>query len=921
MKETKGITLIALIVTIIILLILAGVTISALMGENGTVNQAVDAKFKNTLATIEEQINIYKYQKNVENVLGIDAYPIEKENGNKITLKSLVGEENIEDLPGGLKDKLLEVSKPENNEIYGYEDINYDEFYKIDEELIPAAGEYPGKLILYVDTNSDEYRVLHIDGVKYAGEEKFIIIPWDNQEPPVFVTTSRNTYKLQSNGEVKVVGELQTNSGASEEELNQTSGLQKLDLEKFIEEYGIASDPNVETEDEVAKEFGLKKIILNYTTIYIIDAENELWAWGSNIDRNKLGQGNSFSISIPTKILEGKTGSIEGVKAKEIYVAQYNTCVIDTENRVWICGNNEHGGLGQGNFEIYDNYQIIKINGEALDGNNVKKVLMSNSPYSNETIIVLKDGRVFGAGYNSYGEFGIGNTQKQANFIELTSFKNADQIELVDRTTYVRFGNELYACGNNQYANIIGKDGTVVVKTLTKVADDVKKFYVATPYYGAVLYESLDGKIYSLNYVYKDETGKNIYVSQRTAIKKADGSDLLASETQISYTWILVDNHLYQLEINESKDGWKLKSLTNKKVDKIIEGYYGSEPWNISIFSNEEIYLQSRGLITNGDELAIKSFRTIKNNISYIYGVRSSFSMVDRNGYVWENINSPIDDSNVNGQASKIIASQTNRYVLTRDGRIFSKSTNNDGGYGGGWGDLNNHTNYTKMLYSDGTEVSNVKDIFTSAHGYSFIYLTNDNDIYTTGYFYYTLPNINRTTHISRPIKVESNIITQIKDKISYLCYGGKNTGNGVTYIVTTDGELYTIAGDSNLSGNGKVTEDFEKLEIYSGAKIRDIQTYNDLTLAVTQNGEVYGWGYNTYGLLGNEYEINEIYKTPVKLNLPSTIKSVEMGDGFAIFITTTGDVYGIGRNEFGQLGTGDTISTDTFVRCVELEK
>ena len=81
MKETKGITLIALIVTIIILLILAGVTISALMGENGTLNQAVDAKFKNTLATIEEQINIYKYQKNVENVLGIDAYPIEKENG------------------------------------------------------------------------------------------------------------------------------------------------------------------------------------------------------------------------------------------------------------------------------------------------------------------------------------------------------------------------------------------------------------------------------------------------------------------------------------------------------------------------------------------------------------------------------------------------------------------------------------------------------------------------------------------------------------------------------------------------------------------------------------------------------------------------------------------------------------------------
>ena len=278
----------------------------------------------------------------------------------------------------------------------------------------------------------------------------------------------------------------------------------------------------------------------------------------------------------------------------------------------------------------------------------------------------------------------------------------------------------------------------------------------------------------------------------------------------------------------------------------------------------------------------------------------------------------------VNGKASKIVLSDTNKYVLTNEGNIYSKSSgqnNVNGGYGGGWGDLNNRYDYTKMKYGDGTEVTNIKDIYTSARGYSFIYLTKDNDIYTTGYYFYKLPNINMNIHNSRPIKVESNVITQIKEKIAYLCYGGRDTGGGVTYIVTKDGELYTIASDANLSGNGKVTSDFEELEIYSGAKIRDINTYNDLTLAVTQNGEVYGWGYNTYGLLGDEYEVNQIYKTPVKLKLPSTIKNVEMGNGFAIFITTAGEVYGIGRNEYGQLGTGDTISTDTFVRCEELEK
>ncbi len=43
LKNTKGITLITLIVTIIILLILAGVTLNLLTGENGILKQATNA--------------------------------------------------------------------------------------------------------------------------------------------------------------------------------------------------------------------------------------------------------------------------------------------------------------------------------------------------------------------------------------------------------------------------------------------------------------------------------------------------------------------------------------------------------------------------------------------------------------------------------------------------------------------------------------------------------------------------------------------------------------------------------------------------------------------------------------------------------------------------------------------------------------
>ena len=46
MKNSKGITLIALVVTIVVLLILAGVSINVLMGDNGIIKSTQDAKQK-----------------------------------------------------------------------------------------------------------------------------------------------------------------------------------------------------------------------------------------------------------------------------------------------------------------------------------------------------------------------------------------------------------------------------------------------------------------------------------------------------------------------------------------------------------------------------------------------------------------------------------------------------------------------------------------------------------------------------------------------------------------------------------------------------------------------------------------------------------------------------------------------------------
>ncbi len=66
-KENKGITLIALVITVIILLILAGVTIAAISGDNGILAQASRAKQESEKASIIEQIRLDIMEKQTEN--------------------------------------------------------------------------------------------------------------------------------------------------------------------------------------------------------------------------------------------------------------------------------------------------------------------------------------------------------------------------------------------------------------------------------------------------------------------------------------------------------------------------------------------------------------------------------------------------------------------------------------------------------------------------------------------------------------------------------------------------------------------------------------------------------------------------------------------------------------------------------------
>ena len=89
-ERERGITLIALVVTIIVLLILAGVTIAALSGDNGILQNAIKAKELTEVKSEEEAIKIIATAVNSETIkenseyyTGVELYDRTIENGNK----------------------------------------------------------------------------------------------------------------------------------------------------------------------------------------------------------------------------------------------------------------------------------------------------------------------------------------------------------------------------------------------------------------------------------------------------------------------------------------------------------------------------------------------------------------------------------------------------------------------------------------------------------------------------------------------------------------------------------------------------------------------------------------------------------------------------------------------------------------------
>ncbi|KYN39490.1 E3 ubiquitin-protein ligase HERC2 [Trachymyrmex septentrionalis] len=134
------------------------------------------------------------------------------------------------------------------------------------------------------------------------------------------------------------------------------------------------------------------------------------------------------------------------------------------------------------------------------------------------------------------------------------------------------------------------------------------------------------------------------------------------------------------------------------------------------------------------------------------------------------------------------------------------------------------------------------------------------------------------------------------------------------TILLAENGDVYSMGmGIRGQLGHNELENcDNPKLiEALAGLKVVQISAGGWHTAVVTDQGDLYTWGWNSNGELGIENKDKKVYAVPTIVdfkndrgeNIEINVKKVECGNSFTICLTDDGFFWGCGTNKYGQLG------------------
>ncbi|XP_067014557.1 RCC1 and BTB domain-containing protein 1 isoform X2 [Anabrus simplex] len=239
--------------------------------------------------------------------------------------------------------------------------------------------------------------------------------------------------------------------------------------------------------------------------------------------------------------------------------------------------------------------------------------------------------------------------------------------------------------------------------------------------------------------------------------------------------------------------------------------------------------------------------------------------------------------------------------VVTKDDEVFAIGSNAAGCLG--LGDLNSTLEPRKV---EGLCQKKVKG-FAYGSGPHVIAFTEAGELYSWGHNGYCELGNGSSNQCLAPILVQNALST--KHIIEVAC------GSHHSLALTDEGEVFAW-GQNNCGqvGSGVSTNQSAPRRVNSGISTKrcvSIACGQTSSMAVTDAGEVYGWGYNGNGQLGLGNNINQMSPNRVATLQGVVVTKIVCGYAHTMAMSDVGMLYTWGANSYGQLGTGNKTNSN----------
>jgi uncharacterized repeat protein (TIGR02543 family) len=256
-------------------------------------------------------------------------------------------------------------------------------------------------------------------------------------------------------------------------------------------------------------------------------------------------------------------------------------------------------------------------------------------------------------------------------------------------------------------------------------------------------------------------------------------------------------------------------------------------------------------------------------------------------------------------------------FAISESGRVFAWGKN-DGG------ELGDNTFTLKQVPTEITSQFNLtpgdKVAILNAGRFTSAAITESGKVFTWGYNNGAQLGDNTTSMKKNPTEITSRFSLLPGDKMISI-----SMGNMHSMAMSESGKVFTWGNNpyGQLGNNttaarlvpGEITGYFS---LTAGDQVIQISSRYDHSFAVTQNGSVFGWGYNYLGAIGDGTTSERLTPTDItsrfSLSGEDKIKEIALGYNHSSALSNNGMVFTWGSNNVGQLGINSNTNSNVPV-------